>query len=144
MAKTGITKWHGQKVFTLATEANIKAMQKAAFVVEGYVKNHFTKQGSGRKYSKYTASRAGQPPAIDTGILRSSIMSDVKVKALNVIGRVGPDIELIGAKSDAGTDVNYGLYLEVGTKNISKRPFLRPALRATRKKVKAIFKKANK
>lgn len=143
MAKDFDMKWYGKKVFTLATEANITAMKKAAFVVENYVKRHFTKVGSGRRYGKHRASTAGQPPAIDTGILRASIMSDIGVKGLNVIGKVGCDVEHIAAKAPAGTDVNYGLYLEVGTKNIAKRSFLRPALKMTRRKVKDIFKKAN-
>lgn len=148
MAKTGITKWFGKQVFTLVTKANVAAMQKAAFVVEADVKTHFTLQGSGRKYTRrgieHIASMKGQPPAIDTGILRSSIMSDVEVVGMNVIGKVGPDVELLAAKTPVGTDIKYGLYLEVGTVNMSPRPFLRPALKRTARKVKQIFKQANK
>ncbi|KKN71424.1 hypothetical protein LCGC14_0421460 [marine sediment metagenome] len=155
MAKDFAIKWFGQKVFTLATNANIEAMKKATFVVENYVKTHFTKVGSGRLYrvrkkrgkSKasdyHRASIAGQPPAIDTGILRASVMSDVSVKTVNVIGKVGYDVQHIAAKTPVGTDVNYGLYLEVGTNKMAKRPFLRPALKMTRRKVKTIFQKAN-
>jgi HK97 gp10 family phage protein len=152
-------KWYGQKVFTLATKANVKAMKIAATHVANDVKTHFTRQGSGstvggvwrpgvgRRRTKdgkiHLASRPGQPPAIDTGVLRASIMSDVQVRGMNVIGKVGPDVEKIAAKADVGTDVEYGLYLELGTSKMAPRPFLRPSLRRTRRDVKRIFKRAN-
>lgn len=137
-----ITEWNGSKVLTLATKANVGAMHKAALVVESDVKTHFAKAGTGHRYGKHVASRPGRPPAIDTGILRASMMSDVQKQGLGIIGRVGPDIEYIAAKSP-GPGVEYGFYLEVGTKNMQPRPFLRPALVRCRKKVIRIFKNAN-
>jgi len=155
-----LVKWHGQRVFTLATEANVAAMKKAAALVRDYTKTHFTLQGTGstvqgvwkpgvgRKRTKtgkiHLAAPPGKPPAIDYGILRASIMSEVEERGMNVEGRVGPDIEHIAAKAGVGTDVEYGLYLELGTRTMKPRPFLRPALRATRHKVIKIFKDANK
>lgn len=142
--KEGITEWYVDKILTLATEANISAMHKAALLVESDVKKGFTKQGGGRQYGKHVASKPGQPPAIDTGTLRSSIMSEVEITGLSVIGRVGPDVEKIAVKAEAGTDVNYGYHLELGTSKMQPRPFLRPALLRTRKQVAKIFKDANK
>jgi HK97 gp10 family phage protein len=113
-------------------------------MVEADVKKSFTLQGSGRKYGVHTASSPGEPPAVDTGVLRASIMSDVQVSGNEVIGKVGPDIEHIEAEAEAGTDVEYGLYLELGTVNMQPRPFLRPALRRNEKKIEKIFKEANK
>lgn len=148
----GNIKWYGNRVFTLATAANVKAMHTATMLVEADVKKNFTLQGQGRQYGKHTASRPGEPPAIDLGILRASIMSEVEQTGTNVDGRVGPDIEHIAAKAPVGTDVNYGYYLEVGTHKgkgktkkvlMAPRPFLVPALRRTRKKVVKIFKNAN-
>ncbi len=130
-------------MFTLATEANVKAMNKAALLVERDVKMNFTLQGTGRRYGKHIASRPGVPPAIDTGIYRSSIMNAVEQHGMSVDGRVGPDVEYIAAKAAVGTNVNYGLFLEMGTSKMAPRPHLRPALRRTRKKVVKIFKEAN-
>lgn len=144
MADYGITEWHGKRVFTLATKANVNAMKKAAFAVEADTKKHFTLVGSGRTYGKHTASKPGEPPAIDTGVLRASIMSNVKVKSNEVIGKVGPDVEHIATKAEAGTDVEYGLYLELGTVKMQPRPFLRPALRRQQGNIKKIFRNANK
>ena len=152
-------KWYGNRVFTLATEANVKAMHTAALLVEADTKKSFTLEGSGmtvggvwkpgasRKKTKsnkrHMAAAPGKPPAIDTGILRASIMSEVDLIGTNVIGRVGPDVEHIAEKAEVGTDVNYGLYLEMGTSNMQPRPFLRPAIHRTRRKVVKIFRKAN-
>jgi len=152
-------KWYGNKVFTLATEANVRAMKKAAYLVEKYVKQHFTLEGSGmtikgewtpgasRKKTKsnkrHFAAAPGKPPAIDIGTLRASITSEVEQHGLSIDGRVGPDVEKIAEKAPVGTDVNYGLYLEMGTPNMAPRPFLRPAIKKTRRKVVKIFKKAN-
>ena len=183
--KTGITKWYGKKVFTLATKANVEAMHTAALLLQKDIKTHFTGGGPGavaaekarraaggkmRTGGKSPASRPGQPPAIQSGILRASIMTDVTVVGgVNVIGKVGPDVDYIAAKAPTGTDVNYGLYMEIGTvphtirvkkakvlsdgstffgKQVSHpgtapRPFLRPALKRTRRKINQIFRKAN-
>jgi len=153
--------WFGQQVFTAATKENIKAMKKATYVIERYIVKNFTIPGTGREYKRgkgkkakhHKASMAGQPPSVDTGILRASI--DSFVDETNVVfgkneieGKVGPDIDKIenglSAKGRAGTDVEYGYYLETGTKKMAARPYLVPALRACQKKIKKIFVEANK
>lgn len=144
MAESRITEWHAERIFTLATKANIGAMKKAAFVVEADVKKHFTLLGSGRTYGRHIASKPGEPPAVDTGVLRASVMSEVRIKGSEVTGKVGPDIEYIKGKTEAGTDVEYGFYLELGTSKMQPRPFLRPALKRQQKNIKRIFKAANR
>ena len=149
MADYGITNWRGKQVFTLATEHNLIAMKKAALVVERDVKTHFTTDGTGRSSrrtktgKRHFASLPGQPPAVDTGVLRASIMGQAKIEGIGITGKVGPDIDHIRAEAPAGTDVEYGYYLELGTKKMKARPYLRPSLRRTAKKVKQIFDKAN-
>ncbi len=148
-------KWHGKRVFTLATRANIAAMKKAGFVVERNVKELLSKRGTGRTYirgkkrhskqaRRHVASAPGQPPAVDTGILRASIFTDVSVKGGNVVGKVGPDVEHIAAEQTAGTDVEYGLFLELGTAKMAARPFLRPGLAKSAAQIVRIFKGTNK
>jgi HK97 gp10 family phage protein len=147
MSGFNITQWHGKKVFTLATAANVKAMKAAAEFVERDVKKNFTLSGTGRAYKRgkkvHRASLPGEPPAIDIGNLRASIMSQVNVTGPVVTGQVGPDIDYLAANTEVGTDVNYGLYLELGTSRMQPRPFLRPALKRTRRAVNKIFRKAN-
>lgn len=69
-------------------------------------------QGGGRPHQP---SRPGQPPRVDTGLLRSSITHEVESDLFSVEARVG-------------TNVKYGLFLEIGTEKMEPRPWLRPAL----------------
>lgn len=54
---------------------------------------------------------------VDTGRLRSSITHEVSVRGDEVIGRIG-------------TNVNYAPYIELGTRFMAARSFLRSALAA--------------
>lgn len=67
-----------------------------------------------------------QPPATDTGFLVSQISSSVKVDGTVIVGEV---------KSSAP----YSKFLEYGTRTMIKRPFMLPALRKSKKKIKEIF-----
>jgi len=77
------------------------------------------KAGSGRTYRRgkvtHRASAPGQPPAVDTGRLRSSITYELGTSGRVLVARVG-------------TNVNYARHLELGTSRMRPRPFLRPAL----------------
>lgn len=65
----------------------------------------------------HRASAPGEPPASDTGLLLNSIHHE--------LGQDGD-----GWHCDIGSDLQYAVYLELGTRNMAARPFLRPALRA--------------
>lgn len=98
---------------------SVKAgMERATLWVEGTVKRSF-KPGTGRIYIRggkvHRASAPGEPPAVDTGRLRSSITHEVKIQGNEVSGLVG-------------TNVEYAKYLELGTNKMAARPFLRPAV----------------
>lgn len=73
--------------------------------------------GTGRVYGKHRASAPGRPPATDTGRLANDIRSEVHADDQGVVGTVG-------------VTVDYGDDLELGTRFIEARPFLRPSLRA--------------
>jgi phage gpG-like protein len=80
-------------------------------------KQTLTGQRTGRIYrvagtkQKYTASHAGEPPAVRTGRLRNSIRFIMLSKGSHVEGAVG-------------TDVEYAPYLEFGTSKMAPRRFL--------------------
>ncbi len=145
--------WQGEHIMKLATKANTDAMKKATFFLEGEVKKVLSGKGSGLLYKRrkkkgkgqfHRASVAGKPPALDIGTLMNSMTSVTEVKQLEITGFVGSDLQKMAAKSDVGTDLEYGIYLELGTKNMQPRPFLRPTLKANGKKILEFFKKANK
>jgi len=146
--------WNGEKFLDLATKVNVAAMTKATAVVVQNVKKNFTLQGTGAKSRRtktgkyHYASMPGQAPAIDYGALGASITSKVEEKGLKVHGYVGSDLakikeELSKRKAATGTDLEYGIYLELGTSKMKARPFLRPALRRCKNKIEKIFRAAN-
>ena len=144
--------WNGDDFFRTAEIINEAAMVKAANLVSAYAKTHMTNavtaQGRNKRgrFTRKTRqpSAPGEPPAIDTGILRASLIAEVTKFPFGVTGRVGPDISHIRENSNTGTDVEYGLYLELGTRKMAARPFLRPALNANIDKIQRIFRKANR
>lgn len=146
----GDLKWRGKEFFGLATKANAEAMSRAVFLVERDVKQSF---GTGASRADVTVKRgnkrhrpsaAGFPPNVDTGSLRASITGIVEKKKLKIIGFVGSHLGKLAAKADVGTDLEYGVYLELGTRKMQPRPYLRPALQRNGRKILEIFKKANK
>jgi len=72
-------------------------------------------KGKRSKARDHRASAPGQPPAVDTGRLWSSI---------------GVDVRNDGLAADIGPTVFYGKYLELGTKKMAPRPFMEPAMEA--------------
>ena len=60
----------------------------------------------------------------------NSISHKVKVGIATIIGEVG-------------SDVSHALFLEIGTHKMAARPFLRPAVKANRRKINKIFAEAN-
>ena len=78
-----------------------------------------------------TPSLPGQPPAVVTGTLRSSITSVLNSRNLEV---------WVGV--DAGSPANkYAAALEFGTSRIAPRPYLRPAMQLSKKKIIRILTK---
>jgi len=156
-----IDEWNESAVMTAATDANIGAMQKACHVVERDVKLSYPKKGTGRTVDgvwhegawypvygyrtrklkgggvkvsrvvkKHFASKPGTPPARLSGDLLKTTHSEVEQGPLVVRGFVG-------------SERDYALWLETGTRNMAPRPFLRPALQRQHDEIERIFKEAN-
>lgn len=84
-----------------------KVMGKLAGDVEGYAKDHMSRTAP-------DPSRPGEPPAVQTGRLKNSIVHKREAaRSWSVT---------VGAE--------YGAPLEFGTAKMEARPFLRPAVRA--------------
>ena len=131
-------------------------MKKATFTVERSAKRSFGR-GASQAFSKlrrgrnfHRPSAPGQPPNVDFGILKSSVTSVIET-GRDIEGFVGSDIDHIkdrlrgkkGTISNLRSTVQYGFFLEVGTKFMAARPWLRPALRKNSAKILRIFQKAN-
>ena len=103
---------------------------RAINLVHNEVIQGITEPKSGRVYKRgdktHTASKAGEYPANDTGMLRRSI----KKKMLND-----------GLQGFVWTDMSYAKALEFGTRTMAPRPFLQPSLEKARPMVKNFLSK---
>lgn len=96
----------------------------SAMLVEGEAKKSMRAPKHGREYEKYSprrshqASKAGEPPAIDTGGFVNSIHHYASQKGMVI---------------DVGTNDERGPWFEFGTKTMKKRPWLSPAFKKHRK-----------
>ena len=104
MAKN-IIKWYGDEVYKKIHDEQKKRVLEAAIFLESYIKKSF---GT-------SPSQPGEPPGVDTGRLRASITHEIEEALWDIIGRVG-------------TNVEYARYLELGTRKMSPRPYLRRAI----------------
>ena len=93
-------------------------------------------KGKGRSRKKHHPSLPGGFPAVDKGELLKSLRWTVDFSKSNF-------------KFQFGTDVDHGAFLELGTRNMEKRPWLRPTkekfedklVKDIRKKIENDFKK---
>lgn len=74
----------------------------------------------------HKASAAGEPPAVDTGFLRSSIRSSVKETSDGVLGIVS-------------SPLIYARFLEQGTRRMAPRPLWGPALSEIEPEIRKIL-----
>lgn len=108
-------------------------LERRAYNVENFQKRLLRLHGTGRIYTTrfyrdkegrlrkggprvpHQASAPGEPPAADTGQLLNSIHHKL-------------DSDGDGQYAWIGTDLAIGTYLELGTRYMDPRPFLRPSL----------------
>ena len=109
-----------------------KGLDRAALDVQTLTKRILSTKGKGTRYPNQPtrSSSPGHPPVVQTGTLRRSIQID---RSKNKGNR--PKVRI-------GTNVEYAVYLELGTRHMEPRPFLRPALRKSKKRVSSRMKDA--
>ena len=114
----------GAMAGALPSQIDKAARQTALAIQRHAVKSIQRGKPRGITYKKYkpkrthTASAPGQAPASDTGRLAGSILPPRQ----------------ISRGYSVGTNLDYGRYLEFGTRRIAERPWLRPAVDAERPK----------
>lgn len=94
-----------------------EALTRSAFRVQRHAKRSIQDSPPDSDTGR---SKPGNPPKTDTGRLVNSIFVDIDVSAKKCVARVG-------------TNVAYGRYLEFGTQSIEPRPWLQPAMEATKR-----------
>ena len=113
-------------------------LERRAINGESAAKRLLSQHGSGRIYRKshprriHQASAPGEPPAPDLALLRAAMSHAVGHDEEGIYAEWGVAVGLEGsAEREGGTTIgNIGLYLELGTRHIAPRPFLRPSIPA--------------
>lgn len=116
MADFKITEWNGDELFKKVKEEEGRRLERAAIHLKNEIKKNIS--------DSPPASKPGEFPHRDSGELRRSMAHEVnKDKGVAFVG----------------TNKTYGRDLELGTKDMEARPFLRPTLASERKAIKQIL-----
>lgn len=109
-----VLEWYGSQLMTKAEAATERGLTKLAGKIAQHSRDlmHGTKHGTKHKGLNFTSSAPYEAPAVQTARLQNSVQVDDSVRMIRKIG----------------TNLDYGLYLEVGTSKMIERPYLRPAL----------------
>jgi HK97 gp10 family phage protein len=128
----GLGPWHGAAIRAEVMAEAAKRLEAAAIDVQNHAKRLLSTSGTarvrgaggrfGRRYGA-NPSAPGQPPHKQTGRLRMSVTREM----------VGQTVARVG------TNLKYGLYLEMGTRKMAARPWLRRALEERKARIRAIF-----
>jgi HK97 gp10 family phage protein len=114
----------------VATNEIEKAIAAGAIAIQREAKRLVNQNAGPTKTAPRRPSSApGQPPHKRTGTLGRSIDSETIRRFPNFTGRIG-------------TNINYGRWLELGTRRMKPRPYLRPALDAKRAAVIQAIRRA--
>lgn len=92
------------------------------------MKSEMSSPKSGRWYGAHRASAPYEAPAVDTGALINSLF----------VSRLDWHTVMVGVGAE------YGLYLELGTRSMSPRPFLSPAIAAIKQEFEEAIRNAVK
>lgn len=100
---------------------------------EGMGRRHRLRRGPGLGFRR-VPSRPGEPPAIQIGTLISSIIAEHDTDRDGAVSRVGP------MATKDGKSLKYARFLEFGTRKMSARPYLRPALQRAKARIAAVLR----
>lgn len=109
-----VLEWYGNQLMTKAEAATERGLTKLAGKIAQHSRDlmHETKHGKKYRSLPQTTSAPYEAPAVQTARLQNSVQIDDSERMIRKIG----------------TNLDYGLYLEVGTSKMTERPYLRPAL----------------
>jgi len=122
------------------TEAAGKAAERTVLLYQKELKKELSQKGSGRTYrggrkgkgTRRTRSAPGQPPAVDTGELRRSVMTSPTYSQAASGGTKVVRWRVLGIKP-------YGFMLDQGTARIKPRPWIKSPKERVVKQVPNMF-----
>jgi len=129
----------------LIERAQMMRMEAAVMLVHGQTQRTLSGPRTGRRYripgtkAMYTASAPGEPPARRTGQLANAVETDVQRQGDKVTGKVGVRG---GRRYQQGRGADIGdvaMFLELGTRHMAPRPWLRRSFEAVERQIRAIL-----
>lgn len=108
--------WYGDRVLSLAQESVERGLTRLANDIAQDARRSMRTPKSGIKYPRLRtrSSAPYEAPAAQTG--SAGLQGSIQVEQDAPLSR------------KVGTNLPYGLYLEIGTSKMDERPYLRPAL----------------
>jgi len=119
--------WHGKDVVNKVEDTLVNRMQVLGAMMVRDIQNTLRHPGPTSTHPQYAASVDGEPPHTRTRRLLRSITSELDKRPVPIL-RVG-------------TNVKYAVWLELGTKTMAARPFLRPALMRARRDINRLLRR---
>lgn len=132
-------KWYGNKVQIGVGQLVSTRLRLCAIMTHRYMQTHMTPRPAGAGGRRHVPSQPGQPPAVNTGNLRSDIMWELDNGTSSQA--TGTDKGATRARIGVTKKTIYGLYLELGApkRNLKPRPWMRPALNAVLRQLVKVF-----
>lgn len=122
--------WNGPKVFSEIEDTMLNRLDLALQTLKNEARKLISRNqpvvGTGTRKRGTDPSKPNTPPKRVRGFLHSSIFHEIDRKKIK--GRVG-------------TPLKYGLFQEVGTRNIAARPWMSVAMKNKRPRIKSILTK---
>ena len=129
------TRWYGDRLVRRLQGRARYAVRRAAEFLKADIKIAFPgsgvsggRRGVSKREREKHRSKPGEIPHVQSGHLKDSIEYEMLPDGMTA--RIGPT-----------TIAKYGLYLERGTPRMAARPFLRPALRRNRMRLRRILER---
>ncbi len=115
--------WRGRQVCDAVADTVDAKLHVVGGLMVRDIKNDIKKPGPTRTHPGYAPSKPGESPHVRTRRLWQSITHEVEKGVCRV-----------------GTNVKYAKWLELGTRNMRPRPFLRKALSRARASIVRILR----
>ena len=117
-------RWHGRQFTEKMMRTAEQRLSSFCDRICNDIKRDMAKPKSGKQGKQTTASAPGESPARQTRLLVGSIVHKRSGKL----------------REKLGTNIKYGLPLELGTKKMAARPWLRPALSRAKANFRQLWK----
>lgn len=136
MSKGFRVNWYGRAVNARVDAQVERNLDKASIMLESDIKTSFgnsgvlgKRGGASKADRRRNRSKPGEPPHVDTGLLKRSVGFVKPAPRKRWIGTG------LGSKDKTG----YAKFLEFGTRYMAPRPFLRPAFSRNRTRLARVL-----